>query len=108
MIIWPRNRGDGGSMDFNDTHEEAEWRREVRGFLEKEHPVEMRRAGGGRGASAEDGGLFRSGNEGDPMKRWRNALTSRGWVAPAWPKEYGGAGLDTKKQFIMNEEFAEA
>src|SRR5438552_1953400 len=94
-------------MDFNDTPDEAAWRREVRGFLEKEHPAEMRRAGGGRGASAEEGGLFRSGNEGEPMKRWRSALSSRGWVAPAWPKEYGGAGLDTKKQFIMNEEFAE-
>ncbi len=96
-------------MDFNDTPEEAAWRGEVRDFLEKEHPSEMRRAGGGRGAGpgAEEGGLFRSGNEGEPMKRWRNALASRGWVAPAWPKEYGGAGLDTKKQFIMNEEFAE-
>ena len=91
-------------MDFNDTPDEAAWRREVRDFLEKEHPVELRRRGTG---TAEEGGLFRSGNEGTPMTRWRSALSSRGWVAPAWPKEYGGAGLDTKKQFIMNEEFAE-
>ncbi|HYM14818.1 MAG TPA: acyl-CoA dehydrogenase family protein [Dehalococcoidia bacterium] len=100
-------------MEFNDTAEEAAWRKEVRDFLDKEYPDEFRGrargrgAGGGGGASEEGEGLFRGPNEGDPMKRWRKALSSRGWVAPAWPKEYGGAGLDTKRQFIMNEEFAE-
>ena len=103
-------------MEFNDSPEEAAWRKEVHDFLEKEYPPEFqgrgpRRGGGaaaGAGAGDETGeGLFRGPNEGDPMKRWRAALSSRGWVAPAWPKEYGGAGLDTKKQFIMNEEFAE-
>src|SRR5690606_26151683 len=29
------------------------------------------------------------------------------WIAPAWPKEYGGAGLTAKEQFILNEELAE-
>ena len=90
-------------MEFKDTTEEAAWRKEVRDFLESEYPKEMR---GGRGGG-EEGGLFRGPNEGSPMKRWRTALRSRGWVAPAWPKEYGGAGLDTKRQFLMNEEFAE-
>jgi alkylation response protein AidB-like acyl-CoA dehydrogenase len=104
-------------MDFNDTPEEATWRKEVRDFLEKEYPPEFRGrtrtrgagggSGGGGGGAEEGEGLFRGPNEGDPMKRWRKALSSRGWVAPAWPKEYGGAGLDTKRQFIMNEEFAE-
>jgi alkylation response protein AidB-like acyl-CoA dehydrogenase len=97
-------------MDFYDSPEEAAWRKEVRDFLEKEYPREFR-PGGGRsdaGARDEGEGLFRDrAKEGDPLKRWRAALSSRGWVAPAWPKEYGGAGLDTKKQFILNEEFAE-
>ncbi|HXK32415.1 MAG TPA: acyl-CoA dehydrogenase family protein [Dehalococcoidia bacterium] len=96
-------------MDFNDTPEEAAWRKEVRDFLEKEYPPELRGLGGGRrGGNDEGEGLFRDrSKEGDPIKRWRSALASRGWVAPAWPKEYGGAGLDIKRQFIMNEEFAE-
>ncbi|MBK7726504.1 MAG: acyl-CoA dehydrogenase family protein [Dehalococcoidia bacterium] len=42
------------------------------------------------------------------MKEWRGKLSAKGWVAPAWPKEYGGAGLGVMEQFIMNEEFAEA
>jgi alkylation response protein AidB-like acyl-CoA dehydrogenase len=92
-------------MEFNDSPEEAAWRKEVRDFLDKEYPKEMKR--GGRGEREEGEGLFRGPNEGNPMKRWRAALSSRGWVAPAWPKEYGGAGLDIKRQFILNEEFAE-
>ena len=39
---------------------------------------------------------------------WRDKLAAKGWIAPAWPKEYGGAGLSIMEQFIMNEEFAEA
>ncbi len=101
-------------MEFNDTLEEATWRKEVRDFLETEYPDEFR--GRGRRGSAprsddDEGGaegLFRDPTKtSNPMDRWRSALSSRGWVAPAWPKEYGGAGLDTKKQFILNEEFAE-
>ncbi len=66
-------------------------------------------AAGGNAEASEGEGLFRSAaaNTGGPIQTWRTKLASRGWVAPAWPKEYGGAGLDTKKQFIMNEEFAE-
>jgi len=101
-------------MDFNDSPEEAVWRKEVRDFLEKEYPDEFRGRGPRRGPGARTDeqdageGLFRDkAKESDPLKRWRAALSSRGWVAPAWPKEYGGAGLDTKKQFILNEEFAE-
>jgi alkylation response protein AidB-like acyl-CoA dehydrogenase len=102
-------------MDFNDTPEEAAWRKEVRDFLEKEYPDEFRGRGplrgpGGGGGDGEDTGegLFRdSSKKSSPLDRWRASLSSRGWVAPAWPKEYGGAGLDTKKQFILNEEFAE-
>ena len=90
-------------MDFNDTAEEAAWRKEVRDFLNKEYPRDI----GGGGAEGE--GIFRSrsANQSPTMQKWRSALSARGWVAPAWPKEYGGAGLDVKRQFIMNEEFAE-
>jgi len=31
-------------------------------------------------------------------------LAKRGWVVPAWPREYGGAGLTVLQQFIFNEE----
>jgi len=85
-------------LDFRDTTEQATWREEVRTFLETEkpkidpelNPMEAMRRGG----------AF--------MKEWREKLSKKGWVAPAWPKEYGGASLSVMEQFIMNEEFAEA
>jgi alkylation response protein AidB-like acyl-CoA dehydrogenase len=39
---------------------------------------------------------------------WLKQLATRGWVAPSWPKEYGGAGLPVMQQFIFNEEMARA
>ena len=41
------------------------------------------------------------------MKPWRDALVERGWIAPAWPKEYGDADLSPMEQYLLNETFAE-
>jgi alkylation response protein AidB-like acyl-CoA dehydrogenase len=57
--------------------------------------------GGGEG-----GGDVRSRFE--ELREWRKKLSDKGWIAPAWPKEYGGAGLGVMEQFIMNEEMAVA
>jgi alkylation response protein AidB-like acyl-CoA dehydrogenase len=106
-------------MRLIDTPEEAAWRAEVRAFLQHEMPEGIRRRRGG-GAPFAEGGTpeaasteVRSGGQGfrlqgGPMGEWREKLAERGWIAPAWPKEYGGAGLTTMEQFIMNEEFAES
>jgi alkylation response protein AidB-like acyl-CoA dehydrogenase len=37
---------------------------------------------------------------------WDRILYEKGWAAPAWPREYGGMGLDPVKQVIMAEEGA--
>lgn len=39
---------------------------------------------------------------------WAGALAERGWVAPHWPKEYGGAGLSVAEEHILSEEMARA
>jgi len=91
-------------MDYHDTPEEAAFRRKVREFVERECPPELRTPEGG------EWGML----SGDvrPMierrRRWRQKLLERGWIAPAWPKEYGGGGLSVKEQFILNEELAKA
>ncbi len=49
----------------------------------------------------------------DPPKRlhWRDnkvwylKLAQKGWLAPGWPRAYGGMGLSAGKQLIMIEEF---
>ena len=38
-------------------------------------------------------------------KAWYLALAEKGWLAPGWPREYGGMGLSAAKQLIMIEEF---
>ena len=88
-------------MDFNDTPEEAEFRQSVRTFLKEELPERFK----GVGYPFTGRGDMRSRFE--EMKEWREKLAVKGWIAAAWPKEYGGAGLSTMQQFIMNEEMAE-
>jgi alkylation response protein AidB-like acyl-CoA dehydrogenase len=113
-------------MRLTDSPEEAAWRKQVRDFLQKEIPDALRPRTGqdpqaammaamGEGAGGDVRGRpeARAGGAGfqlaaGPMGEWRQKLATQGWIAPAWPKEYGGAGLSTMEQFILNEEFAEA
>jgi acyl-CoA dehydrogenase len=39
---------------------------------------------------------------------WQRALHSRGWVASAWPKEYGGPGWTSTERLIFEQECARA
>ncbi|MEX2373236.1 MAG: acyl-CoA dehydrogenase family protein, partial [Dehalococcoidia bacterium] len=89
-------------MDMTDSASEATFRTEVRAFI-KEHGKKFP-AGGGWNEGGEEPGAE---SVEDRMKAWREAIVSKGWIAPHWPKEYGGAGLSAKEQFILNEEFAE-
>ncbi len=87
-------------MDFRDGPDEATFRMEVREFITKELPPELRQPdeailGVGVGEDTRDVG-------------WLKKLATRGWVAPAWPKEYGGAGMSVMQQFVYNEEMARA
>ena len=81
-------------MDLLDNATEAEFRGVVQAFV-AEHGHKGKREEG-------DEPLNR-----DEQQDWRAALVERGWVAPAWPPEYGGAGLSIKQQFILNQELAE-
>jgi len=84
-------------MDWRDSPSVAAWRAEVRAFL-KEYLTDELRVTGWR----------QRPTPGPALDRYRKALAERGWIAPAWPKEYGGAGLTPIEQFVLNEEFAEA
>ena len=35
---------------------------------------------------------------------WHKLLYKKGWVAPLWPKEYGGTGWNVTQRYIFNEE----
>ena len=87
-------------MDLADGPAEATFRAEVREFLDQHADKYPNRGRGG----FEDGEFPGS----EAMQPWRDALVEKGWIAPHWPKEYGGAGLSAQEQFVLNEEFAEA
>lgn len=83
-------------MDFLDAPEEAAFRNEVRTFIETEAPKPA------KGMSGEEALVANW----DENQAWFKKLGGKGWIAPAWPKEYGGAGLSTMQQFVLNEELA--
>jgi alkylation response protein AidB-like acyl-CoA dehydrogenase len=90
-------------VDFADTAEQAEFRTEVREFLSQNLPETLK-------ISDDEGPRFDEALSGDraaAMKEWRAKLVEKAWIAPAWPKEYGGGELTTMEQFILNETFAE-
>lgn len=40
----------------------------------------------------------------DDYMRWHKILYAKGWVAPNWPKEYGGCEWDAVQRYIFDEE----
>ncbi len=80
-------------MDLSFTPEELAFREEVRAWLREAMPPRIR-------AKAEVDGHF----EVDEIMEWHRVLYEKGWVAPNWPKEHGGPGLDVARRFILTEE----
>ena len=39
---------------------------------------------------------------------WQRTLHARGWVAPAWPVQYGGCGWPVARRYIFASETAAA
>jgi alkylation response protein AidB-like acyl-CoA dehydrogenase len=87
-------------VNFRDSSEDAAFRQEVRDFLRDELPRDLR--------AADDAILGVGIGEDERERDWLRTLAKRGWVAPAWPKAYGGAGLSVMQQFVFNEEMARA
>ncbi|MEE2879358.1 MAG: acyl-CoA dehydrogenase family protein, partial [Pseudomonadota bacterium] len=74
-------------MDFNDTPEEAEFRKEVRAWINANAPKhlepELKKASFGNVSITTE----------DPMqasKSWQKKKADAGWACLHWPKEYGG------------------
>lgn len=85
-------------MDFNDTPEQAEFRAQVRAWLDANAP----RIQEGETRSMES----------DPVKAYENAkawykkVADAGFASITWPKEYGGAGLTAIHSVIWSQEVA--
>ncbi|MCC6238561.1 MAG: acyl-CoA dehydrogenase family protein, partial [Dehalococcoidia bacterium] len=98
-------------MDWSDTAEQAAFRAEVRGVIEEHLPRRYRRQAEQAHAGERVWEFDRKSEDAAARTaavEWANALAARGWVAPHWPREYGGAGLTPMEQFVFNQEMAEA
>lgn len=80
-------------MDLNFTEAEVAFREEVRGFLAESLPRRIsEKVRLGKRLSKKD------------LEEWNAILNARGWLAPNWPKAYGGAEWDAIQRMIFEEE----
>lgn len=85
-------------MDFRFTQEEEAFRREVCQWLKKEIPqrwVEL------------DAGIWEETEESWALSRqFQRKLGRKGWLAPAYPREFGGSEMSHMERLILAEELA--
>ena len=74
-----------------------QFREETRAWLEQNCPQEMRNLS----FHWEDAHLIYSRPE---AKVWLERMAEKGWVAPTWPSEYGGGGLDGEHAAVLSQE----
>src|ERR1700730_1286639 len=79
-------------MFRRDTPAEAEFRMQVRTWLEANLPAVLR----GRTVRPPPAELM----------PWYRTLSRKGWIAPHWPTQYGGMGATLNEQIVMTEELA--
>ena len=82
-------------MDLRDTPEEAQFRAEVRAWVDANLPEDKR---GGRGGAQRFEDPF--------IREWSRKLYAAGYAGLTWPKEYGGQSAPPSFQAILYEELA--
>jgi hypothetical protein len=85
-------------MDLSFSPEEEAFRAEVCAFIAQSKAKLPKALGAPESAtrSRED------------YMAWHKLLYGKGWIAPHWPKEYGGAGWGVAQRYIFNQECAAA
>lgn len=81
------------------------FRADVRGWLKANYPEDLRTPGVATDPEAIWGGRAFAGSS-DPQIKWMNAMASRGWTAPQWPKAYGGGGLSPEEARALAQELS--
>ncbi|HET9488339.1 MAG TPA: acyl-CoA dehydrogenase family protein [Methylomirabilota bacterium] len=87
-------------MDFDFTPEQEAFRKEVRQWLERTLPDDLR--GRGFAASRADQAEIRK------LRAWQKTMYEAGYVGIDWPREFGGRGATLVEQIILYQEMARA
>ena len=80
-------------MDLNYSPEEIAFREEVREWLRASLPQDLR----------EKVATYAHLSK-DDLLRWHRILAKKGWIAPSWPREWGGTDWDPVQRYIFEEE----
>lgn len=83
-------------MDTSFAPEDMAFRDEVRAFFDESYDDDLR-------ARLQHPSEYR-----DAIIDWQRRLYEKGWIAPGWPKEYGGAEWTPTQNFIYETERAAA
>ncbi|HSV80241.1 MAG TPA: acyl-CoA dehydrogenase family protein [Ramlibacter sp.] len=86
-------------MNIAFSAEDMAFREAVRDFLGRALTPEL------RAACERQAGVYA---EPELSRRWHRVLFEQGWIAPAWPKEYGGPGWTPVQRYIFDTECAAA
>ena len=78
-----------------------EFRAETRAWLEENCPK------GAIGPGQVPSGSTKVKIESPDTQLWLDRMAEKGWTAPAWPKEYGGGGLNGGEHRVLLEEMRE-
>jgi alkylation response protein AidB-like acyl-CoA dehydrogenase len=84
-------------MDLHFSPEETAFRHEVRAFIRDAYPKQLR-----------EKSILREELNKEDYLAWHKILAKKGWSAPAWPVEHGGAGWSATQRYIWLEENARA
>jgi alkylation response protein AidB-like acyl-CoA dehydrogenase len=87
-------------MDFDFTPEQEAFRKEVRLWLERNLPDDLR----GRGFAASRA----EPEEVARLRAWQKTMYEAGYVGMDWPREFGGRGASLVEQIILYQEMARA
>lgn len=80
-------------MDLSFSSEDQAFREEVRAWIAQAMPPHIR-------TKAEQAAHFSMAE----IMEWHKILAKKGWVAPSWPKEFGGPGFTATQRFLLTEE----
>jgi alkylation response protein AidB-like acyl-CoA dehydrogenase len=87
-------------VDLNDTPEQAEYRKEVRAWLDAnkaDAPILQ-----GEGALTDPDEILVA------HRAWQGKLAEGGLAGATWPKEYGGQGIGPVESVVISQEMQEA
>jgi alkylation response protein AidB-like acyl-CoA dehydrogenase len=87
-------------MDFDFTPEQEAFRKEVRQWLERNLPDDLK----GRGFAATRADRAQV----ERLRAWQRTMYEAGYVGLDWPREFGGRGATLVEQIILYQEMARA